>query len=114
MRAGRCREKTHLCCDASQQTSQQANLSKYECLPTFFVHNKESRLQIATPEDTPCKIHVTAQHGIKHRIRRLKNSQPLKGLGFLMTMAGDMTPQFKAIMGKVRDLTTKLRWGSAL
>ena len=29
-------------------------------------------------------------------------------------MTGNMTPQFKAIMGKTQDLTTKLRRGSAL
>ena len=38
------RQSLQLWCDASQQTGQQANLSKYECIPTFFVRNKESRL----------------------------------------------------------------------
>ena len=45
---------------------------------------------------------------------KAKKSQPLKELGFLMTMAGDMTPQFKMVVGKTRDLTAKLRRGSAL
>ena len=31
-----------------------------------------------------------------------------------MTMTGDMTPQFNAIMGKARTLTGKLKRGSAL
>merc|ERR1711966_72638 len=105
------RQSLQLWCDHSQQTGQQANLSKYECLPTFFARNEESRLQIAATEDTPCRIHVTDQHGIEHKIRRLENSQPLKGLGFLMTMTGDMMPQFKTIMGKTRALTAKLKRG---
>ena len=108
------RQSLQLRCDDSLQAGQQAKLSKYECLPTFWARNEESRLQITTPDDTPCTIHVADQHGIKHKIRRLKNSQPLKGLGFLMTMSGDMTPQFKLIVDKTRDLTAKLRRGSVL
>ena len=38
------RQSLQLWCDASQQTrsSQQANLSKYECLPAFWAQNEES------------------------------------------------------------------------
>ena len=36
------RQSLQLWCDVSQQTGQQANLTKYECLPTFFVRNKDS------------------------------------------------------------------------
>ena len=34
------RQSLQLWCDASQQAGQQANLSKYECLPAFFVCNE--------------------------------------------------------------------------
>ena len=48
------RRSLQLWCDASQQAGHQANLSKYECLLTFLTQNEESRLQIATLEDTQC------------------------------------------------------------
>lgn len=54
----------HAWSDTSLQAGQQPNLSKYECLPSFWVQNEESRLQLATSDETPCTVQVADQHGV--------------------------------------------------